>query len=268
MSTYLVALIAGPVRACGATSTPTSTATIPLGIFCRASLAEYMDAERLFTETKQGFDFYHQQLRRAVPVRQVRPAVRAGVQRRRDGERRRGDVPGGLRLPRPRSPGTRYERRAETVLHEMAHMWFGDLVTMRVVGRPVAQRVVRDVRLGAVPGRGHRVHAGLDDVRQRGEVLGLPAGPAAVDPPGRRRHPRPARRRGELRRHHLRQGRQRAQAAGRLRRARGVPGRAARLLPRPRVRQRHLRRSARRAGEVLGPRPVATGVGSGSRPPA
>ena len=32
---------------------------IPLGIFCRASLAEYMDAERLFTETKQGFGFYH-----------------------------------------------------------------------------------------------------------------------------------------------------------------------------------------------------------------
>ena len=32
---------------------------IPLGIYCRASLAELMDAERLFTETKQGFDFYH-----------------------------------------------------------------------------------------------------------------------------------------------------------------------------------------------------------------
>ncbi|TBV78931.1 aminopeptidase N, partial [Lysinibacillus sp. OL1] len=32
---------------------------IPLGIFCRASLAEFMDEERLFTETKQGFDFYH-----------------------------------------------------------------------------------------------------------------------------------------------------------------------------------------------------------------
>ena len=34
-------------------------ATIPLGLYCRASLAEHLDAERLFTETKQGFDFYH-----------------------------------------------------------------------------------------------------------------------------------------------------------------------------------------------------------------
>ena len=42
-----------------------------------------------------------------------------------------------------------------------------------------------------------------------------------------------------------------------------VPGRAARLLPRPRVRQRHLRRPARRAGEGVRPRPVATGAGSG-----
>ena len=84
-----------------------------------------------------------------------------------------------------------YERRAETVLHEMAHMWFGDLVTMTVVGRPVAQRVVRDVRLGAVPGRSHRVHRGVDDIRQRGEVVGLPAGPAAVDASGGRRHPGP-----------------------------------------------------------------------------
>ena len=33
--------------------------TIPLGIYCRATLAEHMDADRLFTETKQGFGFYH-----------------------------------------------------------------------------------------------------------------------------------------------------------------------------------------------------------------
>ena len=40
------------------------------------------------------------------------------------------DLPRGLRLPR-RGHRARYERRAETILHEMAHMWFGDLVTMR-----------------------------------------------------------------------------------------------------------------------------------------
>ena len=185
-----------------------------------------MDAERLFTETKQGFALLPRQLRGALRVRQVRPVVRARIQRRRHGERRSGDVPGGLRLPQQGDAVLVRAARRDGAARDGAH------VVRRpghhaVVGRPVAQRVVRDVRVGAVPGRGHRVQAGLDDVRQRGEVLGVPPGPAAVDPPRRRGHPRSARRRGELRRHHLRQGRQRAQAAGRLRRPRGVPGRPA-----------------------------------------
>ena len=76
MSTYLVALIAGPYARWDDTYTD-EHGEIPLGLFCRKSLAEFMDAERLFTQTKQGFGFYHQQLRRALCVRQVRPAVRA-----------------------------------------------------------------------------------------------------------------------------------------------------------------------------------------------
>ena len=116
-----------------------------------------MDADRLFTETKQGFDFYHAQLRRAVrrsasttscscpsstPARWRTPArvtfledyvfrskVTARVLRaaRRDGAARDG---------------------AHVVRRPGHHA---------VVGRPVAQRVLRDVRVGAVPGRGHRV---------------------------------------------------------------------------------------------------------------
>ncbi len=58
MSTYLVALIAGPY-AQWTDNYSDEHGDIPLGIFCRASLAEFMDEERLFTETKQGFDFYH-----------------------------------------------------------------------------------------------------------------------------------------------------------------------------------------------------------------
>ena len=61
---------------------------------------------------------------------------------------------------RSRQTRAAYAGRANTVLHEMAHMWFGDLVTMRVVGRPLAQRVVRGV--GRAPGIGRG-----DPVRRR-----------------------------------------------------------------------------------------------------
>ena len=101
LSTYLVALVAGPYAEWRDEHVD-ATGVIPLGLYCRASVAEHMDADRLFHETKQGFDFYHAQLRHPVPVRQVRPALRPRVQRGRDGERGRGDVPRGLRLPQPR----------------------------------------------------------------------------------------------------------------------------------------------------------------------
>jgi aminopeptidase N len=58
MSTYLVALIAGPYARWDDVYSD-DDGDIPLGIFCRASLGEFMDADRLFTETKQGFGFYH-----------------------------------------------------------------------------------------------------------------------------------------------------------------------------------------------------------------
>ena len=58
MSTYLVALIAGPYAEWKDSYTD-EHGEIPLGIYCRASLAQHMDAERLFTQTKQGFGFYH-----------------------------------------------------------------------------------------------------------------------------------------------------------------------------------------------------------------
>jgi len=59
ISTYLVPLITGPYTEWRDEYTDEHR-TIPLGIYCRASLAEHMDADRLFTETKQGFGFYHE----------------------------------------------------------------------------------------------------------------------------------------------------------------------------------------------------------------
>ena len=81
-------------------------------------------------------------LRDSVPVRQVRPAVRSRVQRRRDGERRRGDVPRGLCLPLPGHPRALRAARRDRAARDGAHVVRrpGDHA---LVGRPVAERVVR-----------------------------------------------------------------------------------------------------------------------------
>ena len=107
-----------------------------------------------------------------------------------------------------------------------------------LVGRPVAQRVVRHLHQRAVPVRGHPVDTTAWTTFANAEkAWAYRAGPAPLHPPDRRRHPRHRRRRGQLRRHHLRQGRLGAQAAGRLRRPGRVPRRRAPLLHAARVRQ-------------------------------
>jgi len=124
MSTYLVALVAGPYA-----QWRDEHDSIPLGIFCRASLAEHMDAERLFTETKQGFDFYHRHFGVRYPFGKYDqlfvPEFNAGAMENAGAVTFLEDY-----VFRSRVTRFLYERRAETVLHEMAHMWFGDLVTM------------------------------------------------------------------------------------------------------------------------------------------
>ncbi len=129
ISTYLVALIAGPYAEWRDTYTDQHT-TIPLGIFCRATLAEHMDAERLFTETKQGFGFFHSRFGVTYPFGKYDqlfvPEFNAGAMENAGAVTFLEDY-----VFRSRVTSYAYERRCETVLHEMAHMWFGDLVTMR-----------------------------------------------------------------------------------------------------------------------------------------
>ncbi|HEV2783814.1 MAG TPA: aminopeptidase N [Actinophytocola sp.] len=129
MSTYLVALVAGPYAE-WRDEYRDELATIPLGIYCRASLAEYMDAERLFTETKQGFDYFHRNFGVAYPFGKYDqcfvPEFNAGAMENAGCVTFLEDY-----VFRSRVTRYAYERRCETVLHEMAHMWFGDLVTMR-----------------------------------------------------------------------------------------------------------------------------------------
>lgn len=129
LSTYLVALIAGPYHAVEDAYTD-EHGTIPLRLLCRSSLAEFLDAERLFAETKEGFGFYHREF--GLPYAFGKydqifvPEYNAGAMENAGAVTFLEDY-----VFRSRVTSYRYERRNETILHEMAHMWFGDLVTMR-----------------------------------------------------------------------------------------------------------------------------------------
>ena len=129
MSTYLVALIAGPYHAVEDSSTD-EYGTIPLRLLCRSSLAEHLDADRLFAETKEGFGFYHRQFERPYAFGKYDqifvPEFNAGAMEHSGAVTFLEDY-----VFRSRVTGYRYERRNDTILHEMAHMWFGNLVTMR-----------------------------------------------------------------------------------------------------------------------------------------
>ncbi|WP_010540435.1 aminopeptidase N [Dietzia alimentaria] len=129
MSTYLVALIAGPYHVVEDAYSD-EHGTIPLRLLCRKSLAEFLDADRLFAETKEGFGFYHREF--GLPYAFGKydqifvPEFNAGAMENAGAVTFLEDY-----VFRSRVTGYRYERRNETILHEMAHMWFGDLVTMR-----------------------------------------------------------------------------------------------------------------------------------------
>ncbi len=125
ISTYLVALIAGPYA-----KVTDSHEGIPLGLYCRASLAQHLDPDELFRVTKQGFDFFHRVFDYPYPFDKYDqlfvPEFNAGAMENAGAVTFLEDY-----VFRSKVSRARYERRAETVLHELAHMWFGDLVTMR-----------------------------------------------------------------------------------------------------------------------------------------
>ncbi|HLR94748.1 MAG TPA: aminopeptidase N [Jiangellaceae bacterium] len=129
VSTYFTALVAGPYHVVRAEHAGRQK-TIPLGLFCRASLAEYLDDEALFDVTRRGFDFFEDVFGLAYPFEKYDqlfvPEFNAGAMENAACVTHREDF-----VFRSRVTDAAYERRAETILHEMAHMWFGDLVTMR-----------------------------------------------------------------------------------------------------------------------------------------
>src|SRR5262249_53346476 len=129
LSTYLIALVAGPYAEWRDEYTDAER-SIPPGLYCRASLAEHMDHHRLVTQTKQGFDFFHRAFGVRYPFgkydQAFGPEFNAGAMENAGLVTFLEDF-----VFRSRVTRYMYERRCETVLHEMAHMWFGDLVTMR-----------------------------------------------------------------------------------------------------------------------------------------
>ena len=215
MSTYITALCAGPYHEVRDTHDG-----IDLGVFCRPSMAQYLDADDLFLITKQGFDFFHEQFGVRYPLPKYDqlwvPDFNAGAMENF------GCVTHAESHYIFRSQVTdfEYEQRANTILHEMAHMWFGDLVTMRWwddlwLNESFAEWASHWCNTERDP-----VHRRVDDVPVDPQELGLPPGPALLHPPGLLRDARRGGGRGQLRRHHVRQGRQRHQAARRVRRAR------------------------------------------------
>jgi len=125
LSTYITAIAAGPYHV-----VRTEHDGIPLGLFCRASLAPYLDPDEIFEVTRQGLDFFHQAFGRRYPFAKYDqlfvPEFKEGAMENAGCVTIMED-----HLFRSRVTDFARESRAETILHEMAHMWFGDLVTMR-----------------------------------------------------------------------------------------------------------------------------------------
>jgi aminopeptidase N len=129
ISTYLTAVVAGEYRLLTDEHTTPKGQVIPLGLACRTSLAEHLDAGNVFTITKQGFDFYEELFGAGYPFAkydQVFVPEYGGAM-----ENVACVTISEQFLFRSKVTDLMYETRAMVILHEMAHMWFGDLVTMK-----------------------------------------------------------------------------------------------------------------------------------------
>jgi aminopeptidase N len=128
MSSYVTALIVGPYASVHS-SWEGNGRSVPLGIYCRPSLAEYLDAEAIFAVTRQGFDWFEEKFDYAYPFPKYDqlfvPEFNAGAMENAGAVTIRDQY-----VFRSKVTDAAYETRAETILHELAHMWFGDLVTM------------------------------------------------------------------------------------------------------------------------------------------
>jgi aminopeptidase N len=127
---YLFAVAAGEYEVVRTSHTTPAGQVIPLGLACRASMAGFLAADEIFDTTRRGLDYYtglfqtdypftkYDQV--FVPEYSVGATENAGCVIFTD-----------RLLFRSKVTDTLHELRASVILHEMAHMWFGDLVTMK-----------------------------------------------------------------------------------------------------------------------------------------
>ncbi|QIK77117.1 aminopeptidase N [Nocardioides piscis] len=129
MSTYITAVVAGEYHEVLDTYKG-KFGTIPLGHYCRQSLVEHMDTDALVELTKQSFAFFEEKFDYPYPFHKYDqlyvPEYNMGAMENAGCVTLRDEY-----LPRSRQPRSFFEFRASVITHEMAHMWFGDLVTMK-----------------------------------------------------------------------------------------------------------------------------------------
>jgi aminopeptidase N len=130
ISSYITALVAGPYAVVRSELTSSDGRVIPLGLFSRKSLFEYLDADYIFEKTRQGFAYYEDKFDFPYPFdkydQMFVPEFNAGAM----------ENAGAVTFTetyvfRSKVTDAIKERRVVTILHELAHMWFGDLVTMK-----------------------------------------------------------------------------------------------------------------------------------------
>jgi aminopeptidase N len=130
ISSYITALIAGPYQAIHSELTSSSGRVIPLGLYARKSLFGYLDSDYIFDITRRGFAYYEEKFGYPYPFAKYDqlfvPEFNAGAM----------ENAGAVTFLetyvfRSKVTDAIRERRVVTILHELAHMWFGDLVTMK-----------------------------------------------------------------------------------------------------------------------------------------
>ncbi|MGA7148061.1 MAG: aminopeptidase N [Microbacterium sp.] len=129
ISSYITALIAGPYESTFSELTSSSGRVIPLGVYGRKSLWQHLDSDYIFEKTRQGFAYFEEKFDYAYPFAKYDqlfvPEFNAGAM----------ENAGAVTFTeayvfRSKVTDAVKERRVVTILHELAHMWFGDLVTM------------------------------------------------------------------------------------------------------------------------------------------